>query len=354
MKRKTGFTLIELLVVIAIIAILAAILLPALARAREAARRASCQSNLKQFGVIYKMYAGENDGRFPGTMTHRPMQNTTLQSFAGQDLYPDYWNDLSIAVCPSDPRIDGQEYFQFDIEEDFSQMVQDVEPDNPNDARLQDAADDCRAALTSFPVSYPYMAYATHTMDEFTYMVYSLGRVLSTLIPQENPELILAEYDASEMTSVQCPQWERPDANVVALRVVDFGPYSDSIPGHTSNVLGGITEQLPDTFQRVREGVERFFITDINNPASGSMGQSQIAVMWDSWGTANVGSDNEVERDGATRTNHLPGGSNVLYMDGHVSFVRYGSDYPVTAESELNKSVMRQIEWVATRVGGMG
>jgi prepilin-type N-terminal cleavage/methylation domain-containing protein len=53
---RTGFTLIELLVVIAIIAILAAILFPVFAQAREAARKASCQSNLKQLATSIMMY----------------------------------------------------------------------------------------------------------------------------------------------------------------------------------------------------------------------------------------------------------------------------------------------------------
>jgi len=64
MKRK-GFTLIELLVVIAIIAILASILLPVLSRAREQARRAVCMNNLKQFGVVFMMYAQDYDGWLP-------------------------------------------------------------------------------------------------------------------------------------------------------------------------------------------------------------------------------------------------------------------------------------------------
>ena len=67
---QKAFTLIELLVVIAIIAILAAILFPVFQSVRENARQATCQSNLKQLGLAFALYAGDYDGNFPAPITN--------------------------------------------------------------------------------------------------------------------------------------------------------------------------------------------------------------------------------------------------------------------------------------------
>jgi prepilin-type processing-associated H-X9-DG protein len=72
------------------------------------------------------------------------------------------------------------------------------------------------------------------------------------------------------------------------------------------------------TVYRLREGIERFLITDINNPAATARAQSEIFVWMD------------VVSIETTNFNHVPGGCNVLYMDGHVTFIRYPEEGPVS------------------------
>jgi prepilin-type N-terminal cleavage/methylation domain-containing protein/prepilin-type processing-associated H-X9-DG protein len=103
---KRGFTLIELLVVIAIIAILAAILFPVFAKAREKARQASCQSNLKQIGLAFHMYAQDYDEIFPAQAFSAPPHSNVFHGPGGlrvwfyENLQP-YIKNVQIFYCPS-------------------------------------------------------------------------------------------------------------------------------------------------------------------------------------------------------------------------------------------------------------
>jgi prepilin-type N-terminal cleavage/methylation domain-containing protein/prepilin-type processing-associated H-X9-DG protein len=100
---KKAFTLIELLVVIAIISLLAAILFPVFARARENARRSSCQSNLKQLGLAFMQYTQDYDERLPiaGTVTASNSATRNYPLGWGMQIYP-YVKSRQVFACPSD------------------------------------------------------------------------------------------------------------------------------------------------------------------------------------------------------------------------------------------------------------
>lgn len=268
-------------------------------------------------GVALRVYAEEHSGAFPpmhGRESYGSDGDTAddIRSdcdnaqpdldfiFSTSAMVPEYITDPAILVCPSSPS----------LREDTASALLGIAQTRPGSSRP------CawEGLVTNGDASYLYFGWALDKVGRSSMRVgerlAGLAGVAVPGMPSPGPgekdwgidAQVAAMVDAIRSTDGQRARLDAPlDVAAFAERVGKAGRLG----------TGG-----SDTLLRLRDGVDRLLVEDIDRPDAGLGSESSLPVCWDS----TIG----VAADGSPAFSHLPGGSNVLYMDGHVRFVRMG------------------------------
>lgn len=338
---RSGMTGREFIVGIAIVlvfgSILGAILFPPnyfghRESVRKSARRVSCAGNLKQFGLLFSMYSNESlGGQFPRNGFYYDQKvdcdapgypavgekvGVLTGSVNARDVFPEYMSDPTPFVCPSAP--DDVEIFYNSDSGDLEITELCIQ-----DGRGVDALDS----------SYTYLGYyffdkvdkespagalrelgftkgtcADIDLDRHVPIQLALYVQVLNGLKESDPERLL-EMLNTELDLTAASGWK----NVVDL-------LGDKTVGNsTATSVARETNML----RRSRADIHRIFTTDPNHPEQSYSSTSKWPIMFDNVGLRGQG------------MKHLPGGSNVLFMDGHVEYIRYLDDGPFPINGDV-------------------
>ena len=290
-----------LLAIIALVAILFLLVLPAFLRVQEAVKRDSCPVNLKQFGLVFRMYAGENQGAFP---RRAPYDTPVSYMPAAEDLYPDYWPDPNIMFCPSDQRqIDARGRAWMPTAEAMGTLLDQVR----DDAVVEDDAT-CLHYCLSLARSYVYVGHVVWDWQA----VRALEDARQGAVAQGLVEEITYDFTGTPCEGIGSVVRGAPGFWDIAALAPGEAPLSFSAGAFDQATLRGSTPGGEVRLLRLHTHVAR----QLADGDTAETKDGDIPVMWEAIGTSPDG-------DQTLRFNHNnPPGGNVLYLDGHCGYVR--------------------------------
>ncbi|MBX3179922.1 MAG: hypothetical protein KF886_21435 [Candidatus Hydrogenedentes bacterium] len=257
------------------------------------------------------------------------------------EIYPDYLTDPNTAICPSD--IEGNASRWTGVDNGFSTAGENLFGSMDRRAQSERAGcshgGSCASAVDQSYAYYGYIMDQIGSSDPTVSASTMVATMEATGLANYSSGYNFDPYDPTLLIPVQANAMILQLINTLVPLYIDFSsaPNQQKLEAFNQftkeniSVPAGTGTAGGNTIMRLREGIERFLITDINNAGASAQAQSEIFVMWDRLGRQ------------VADYNHVPGGANILFMDGHAEFVKFSEGegianiYFATFDSLLNK-----------------